>query len=103
MSNKGFKKLSKALNKASKIPDQNNTAVPIEELLTESFVSKHTDFDDLKAFINESDFDFNKLESIDEAELDAYVVKNSNFKSWQDMLNSALQQRILNQLDDSFR
>ncbi|MGF3114751.1 hypothetical protein ACQV2R_05155 [Facklamia sp. P12937] len=51
---KGDKKLLKSFDKASKIADQYPTTVKLEELLTDSFISKNSKFQNLSEFINKS-------------------------------------------------
>lgn len=64
--------------------------VPMEDLLTDSFMRKNTDFGSFEAFIeaspwtveNQADF-----EAIPESEFDDYVDEQTVFNSWEAMLS----------------
>jgi len=87
------KKLNDLAKKAEELDGQHT--VGLNELLTPSFVSKHTRFanaDDLfeaSGFKVESQEDF---EAIPDAEWDQFIRSVSSFSSWQEMLQAATEE-----------
>ena len=92
-------KLNDLANKAKKLDGQHT--VSVSELLTSSFLSKHTQFsssDDLfkaSGFKVETTEDF---ESIPDAKWDDFIRSISSFDSWQAMLSSAGEEWAAKQL-----
>lgn len=66
-------------------------SIPFEELFTNSFMQRYTDFNNIESFVNKSSFDFNDMESINENDLDKFVNDNSTFSTWKTMLTKASQ------------
>lgn len=91
--------LRKLQEKAEKIGG--TRIVPIDELLTPTFVSRFTDFNNFQELVDASGFQVNSQEdfdSIPDEEWDAYIAKNSLFSSWEDMLNTAFAEQVKQQL-----
>ena len=99
----GIDKLVKSFDKAAKIPDEIPKSVQLHELVTDKFIRKISNYNSLNDLIKQSGFDFKNIEEIDSEKLDTFISKNTNLSSWKDLLDSAFQDKILNQLDDSFR
>lgn len=93
-----FQKQLKQLEKnAQDLEGTNN--VPLGELLTDSFLAKHTKFDNFSAF--ESSQIFNKYESfeaIPDSEFDVFINENSNFENWDEMLSKATSEYVTRKL-----
>lgn len=67
-------------------------SVPMSEILTDSFVSKHTEFSSLNELLDNSGFNIESAEdfsAIPDEPWDEYIKSVSDFDSWQDMLDSA--------------
>lgn len=92
-------KLSELANNARELDGQHS--VPLPELLTPSFLSKHTRFlsdDDLfeaGGFKVKSTEDF---EAIPSDKLDGFIRSESSFESWQAMLEAAGQEWAVKKL-----
>lgn len=88
---KGLDKFSKELNKLSKNAEKisGNNQVSFNELFTNSFMSKYTDFTNIDDFVTNSGFDFSDLESIPDSDLDNFVSNNTSFSNWKEMLTKA--------------
>lgn len=89
----GLKKLQKNLDKVSR-----NNNVPFDELFTNSFMIKNTEYRSIEEFVNDSKFDFKDMESINENELDNFVNQKTNFSTWKQMLTSASELWTVRQL-----
>ncbi|MED1190458.1 hypothetical protein [Bacillus paralicheniformis] len=89
---KGFKNFEKKLKKMSKAAKdlQGTNEVPLNELLTEAFLRKHTDFSSLEEFESHEMFSkYPTFQEIPDHELDNYVSSNSKFASWNEMFEVA--------------
>jgi hypothetical protein len=67
-------------------------SVPVAQMLTPAFMQKHTGFRDIDTFFGAGGFSVEStadLEAIAEADLDAWVLKNSKFTTWKQMLDAA--------------
>lgn len=90
----GFDDLEKQLKQMEKnIKEfEGGKDVGFEELFDPSFMKRHTNFNSINEFLDESPFtletneDFDNLE---ESELDKYVAETTKFSSWEEMLNTA--------------
>jgi len=90
----GLKKLQKNVDKLSK---QKN--VPLYQLFTQSFISKNTNFSNLDEFFNACNIHSNEdLEAISDAEIDKFVIQNTKFQSWQEMLDTSVAEYYKNEL-----
>ena len=68
----------------------------LDELIDDNFLSKFTQVDSVKEFLDEADFDaknITALKNVDEGKLNSYVKKISNFSSWKDMLAKAVAEK----------
>ena len=68
----------------------------LNELIDESFLSKFTQVDSVKEFLDRADFDaksITDLKNVDEGKLNSYVKKISNFGSWKDLLAKAVAEK----------
>lgn len=73
---------------SKKLQDQFN----LNDLLSDSFVKKHTKLDSVKELINKSGFDVDsivKFKDIPEGKLDTYIKSISSFGSWKELLAKA--------------
>ncbi|WP_406846050.1 hypothetical protein [Bacillus safensis] len=98
---KGFKEFEKKIKKMSKAADdlQGSNEVPFEELFTDAFLRKNTNFSSYNEF--ESGEVFSKHENLDqipENELDDYVLNNTKFTSWREMLDTAGAEYVVRKL-----
>ena len=73
-----------------------------KELLTPSFMEKHTKFSSFDMLIKSSEFKIeNELEfkdASDSTKWDEYVIKNTEFKNWNEMLRVAVLERATRKL-----
>ena len=99
----GFSELQKKIHDMSSSDDEDegyHTEQPddmedlsINDLFHREFMWRHTDFDSLDAFFENSEWTVlhkDDFDEIPEDELDAYVDDNSNFSTWQSMLTQAI-------------
>lgn len=103
MSENGFNDLSKQLNKMAKNAKnlEKKKQISFYELFTEKFMTKNTSFKSVDEFADASNFDWStdiSFEAIPENEMDKFVVSNSKFSSWNDMLGSATEEYFVKQL-----
>lgn len=80
---KGFKKFEKKLEKMSKAAKdlQGTNEVPLNELLTEAFLRKHTGFSSLEEFESHEMFSkYPTFQEIPDHELDTYVSRSQNLQ-----------------------
>ncbi len=89
----GFDKLQKKLEKMQNdINELNGKSVPLSEMMDEKFMLKYSDFDSWNKFLENSPFKVETkedFEAIDDEEWDNYVVNNTKFSNWKNMLNTA--------------
>lgn len=81
-----FKKLSDTLSNLTKNAEEleKTSSIPLEDLLTSTFLKKYTSLDSLELFIKDSPFtdvSFSNFENISEIELDNYVRTISSFST----------------------
>ncbi|MCT1174455.1 hypothetical protein EFL96_09530 [Lactococcus lactis] len=91
--------LENMLDKARDLDGEND--VIFSDIFTESFLKNHTGFSSLEDFADASRFDWTtpkSFEAIPNDELDIFVRKNSQFNSWEEMLETASSEYIQNQL-----
>lgn len=81
----GLEKLSKKLDKLSK-----ETNVSLGEILTDSFISHHSKFNNLDNFMSACGIhNADEFNAFPDVEMDKFVKANTNFSTWQEMLSSA--------------
>ncbi|OOE81419.1 hypothetical protein BZG72_11170 [Salinivibrio sp. PR6] len=84
------KKLKKMADGARELDGQHQVAIP--DLLTESFLAKHTKFTNAQELFDNSGFKIDSPEdfkAIPDDEWDQYISSVSSFESWNEMLQSA--------------
>jgi len=90
----GFDKLEKRLKQMQKAAKelQNTKQVSFDELFTETFMKKHTDFTSFEELLESGGFEVNSqedFESIPDDVFDKHIAEHTRFSSWQEMLDSA--------------
>jgi len=98
-----FEKLSKKLSKLTDNAKEleKTSSIPLENLLTSTFLKKYTSLDSLELFIKDSPFtdvSFSNFENISEIELDNYVRTISSFSTWSDFIKTACSEYVRNKL-----
>lgn len=98
-----FEKLSKKLSKLTDNAKEleKTSSIPLEDLLTSTFLKKYTSLDSLELFIKDSPFtdvSFSNFENISEIELDNYVRTISSFSTWSEFINTACSEYVRNKL-----
>ena len=98
-----FEKLSKKLSKLTDNAKEleKTSSIPLENLLTSTFLKKYTSLDSLELFIKDSpftDINFSNFENISELELDNYVRTISSFSTWSDFIKTACSEYVRNKL-----
>lgn len=90
----GLKEFQKKLDKLAsniKALDENNN-VPLNEVLNDQFISKHTKFTSLSELIERSGFNVQSAEdfyAIPDDKWDEYIKSISRFSGWKEMLRNA--------------
>lgn len=97
----GLDNLSKKSNKIKTSVEkvQGSHLLPINELFNDKFMCKYSKFKSFGEFADKSSFDFSDIESINDAELDAFIRKNTSFSSWEEMKSTAAKDWTLKQLE----
>lgn len=76
-------------------------SIPFDKLFTKSFMKKYTRYSSIDDLLEAGGFqakDDKEFDAIPTKELNAHIAKVTKFKSWEDMLDEAVQQYI----DDQF-
>lgn len=99
----GLDKLQKELKSlAKKAKDLDGRhSVPVSELLTDSFISRHTAFSTVDEMFEASGFKVKTQEdfaNIPDAGWDEYIRTNSSFDNWQSMLGASTQEWTVSKL-----
>ena len=100
---KGFDKLKKDLDKLQRRCREleGENSVSFEELFSPSFLNKYTKFSSIYDMFNKSGFTVNNqddFKKIPDDKWDKFIVENSQFSSWQDMIDKAGKEWIENTL-----
>lgn len=100
----GFDELERELNKltdkAKKLDGDHDISFDI--LFNCSFMQTHTNYNDFYKFLSAGNFSFETQEDFDaipEHELDVHVQNETNFSSWLEMQETALEAYVVNQLE----
>ncbi|MCY8731560.1 hypothetical protein [Bacillus inaquosorum] len=98
-----FKKLSKKLNKIQRNAKELNgsKSIPLEELLTDTFMRSNTKFSTLDEMLDTSPYEINDNDdfaAIPDVEWDDYVRANSKFFNWKEMLEQATKEYVVRNL-----
>ena len=98
----GFTELQKELDKMQKAAENlDNAQIPIDDLLTNSFMKKYSNFSNFDEFLEAGNFVVNSqedFEAIPENEMDSHVSKTTKFSSWDDMLGTAGEEYALKRI-----
>ena len=87
------KKLKNIAKKAKELDGEHS--VPVSELLTNSFIAKHTTYSTADEMFEASGFKVETqkdFSNIPDTEWDEYIRSNSSFADWQSMLGAATQE-----------
>ncbi|MBR1844233.1 MAG: hypothetical protein IJ790_00715 [Lachnospiraceae bacterium] len=90
----GLKELQKKLEKMQKNAEKlsKTKSIPLDKLLSKSFISKNTSFKSFEHMMESGNFDISSTEAfkkIPDNELDKFISANTKFKSWQNMIDCA--------------
>lgn len=91
--------LEKLAERAERLEGEHD--LPLEVLFTPEFLDAHSDFTDVEDFFDNSSWDpetTEELEEIPDEELDEYVYEHTSFNNLNSMLNEAGEQWALRQL-----
>lgn len=96
---KGFDELHKKLTDIQrKIKDiEGKRSIPFNELFTPAFIQKNTQFKNLDEMFAKSGFIINSqedLQKIPDKEWDGFIETNTKFKTWKEMLDSAVHEWV---------
>lgn len=99
----GFDKLEKELKRMERNAKElsKTTEVPFDELFTDSFMNKHTPYSSIDEFLTAGEFNAQtseEFEKIPDKELDQFVSKVTSFNTWEEMLDEATSEYVLNKL-----
>ncbi len=98
---KGFDELRDQLNSLAKKLDGGEHQIPLTELFTEDFITRHTSFSSIDELLNASKFAIETEEdfaAIPDAEWDCYIRSVSSFDSWSSMLVTATEEWTIKRL-----
>ena len=92
--NKGLDKFNRRIKQMTDTAKEyeNGEQVDYAELFDEEFMRKHTEYDSIQTFIEDSPFSIENqedLEKVDDAEWDEWVRSKSEFNSWKEMGETA--------------
>lgn len=82
--------------------DEGRFPFPIAELLPDPFIERTTNFESIGELLASSGFDTSTqtaFEAIPEQDWDQFIEDESEFSSWQEMLQAAGQAWLANQMD----
>jgi hypothetical protein len=99
----GMNELSKKIAKLAKNVKELDGphSIPLTELLTANFISKHTRFSDANEMFSACGFKYETqedFEAIPEAEFDKFIQTESTFATWHEMLGAAYQEQVKKKL-----
>ena len=99
----GLDDLQRELNRMQKNARELNGKheIPFNQLFDRAFMRRYTRFASLDELLEAGGFHArtnDEFEAIPEKELDAYISKCTNFKSWEAMLQEATDQYVLSKL-----
>lgn len=73
---------------------KNNSNLPLEKILSNSFMEKHTKFSSFSEMLKAANLTPDMLKDIDEAskkEFDKFISENTSFASWEQLAQAAMQ------------
>lgn len=86
-----LQKLSKNLDNLAQDIEKNE--IEIHELFNKVFMQNHTSFASIEDYLEAGNFPID-LENISQSDLDNYVSETTSFSNWQEMIDSAILERI---------
>lgn len=95
----GLEDFAKKLEKAA---DSISGEYSLGELLTDSFMSKHTNFPDASTWLEAGGFSFEsseEFEAISDNDLNSYVAKSTPFSDWDSLLSAAGEKLLTEKLE----
>ncbi|WP_147369776.1 hypothetical protein [Bombilactobacillus bombi] len=97
----GFDELSEKLNKLQENAEKlsKNNSIEFDKLFTKSFMTTHTSFSSIDELLKSAGIHNNEeFEKYPSDKFDLFIKSNTNFNSWDDMLDSATSLFVKNQL-----
>ena len=96
---KGLKELQDNLHKLQKKAEKlsKTKSIPLDELLSKSFISQNTNFKSFEQMMKEGNFDISSPEAfkkIPDDVLNKFISKNTKYKSWKDMIDCATSEYV---------
>lgn len=82
--------------------ESNQGLISLSDLFTPEFMHRHTQFETIEELLSSGGFVINSEEDYDaipDKDIDAYVVKTTNFDSWREMLTNAVQTVLGSKID----
>lgn len=83
--------------------------VRLDDLLNNDFMSQHTNFSSLNEMFEHGDFNFESKQEFERflseqrEEIDGFVERNTNFKSWDDMIQRAIGEHVSKTLNKGLK
>ncbi len=80
---------------------EEKSSLSLEELFTEDFLKEYTRFTSVEDMFKEGGFEIKSgddFDKISKKEWNKFIKNNTKFKKWQDMLEKAVELKVLNQL-----
>lgn len=98
-----FDAVQKKLNSRIKAINELNETIEVsfEDLFTHEFISNTTDFSNFSEFLEAGKFVINSPEdfnSISLSELDEHIISTTDFSSWEEMHDAAIEEYIASQV-----
>ena len=93
----GLEELQKKMNKLSKTND-----VSFAELFNSKFMRRYTEFSTFEELLEKGGFEVESeedFEAIPEDDFDLHISKHTSFSSWEEMLSTAGQEWLKDQID----
>jgi len=81
------KNIEKLQKKVKKVGRKQN--VKLVELLPDSFIKKHSNYNSLESMIDSSPKEINSEKDLESEEWNKFIKENSKFNSWEEMLQVA--------------
>ncbi len=76
--------------------------VQVDELFTTDFMQEYTEYPDLQSMFESSEFPVHSIEdfgTVPDDQWDAFIVSNSDFSDWAEMLQTAVEEWVERQLE----
>lgn len=96
---KGLEEFKRSLQKLEHKAEQIGgvRSVPLEEILTPTFLIRHTNFTSVEDLFQKSDYSIESPEDFDnipQEDWDVFIAGNTLFSSWQDLLSTAMAEQV---------